>query len=71
MKNGYETSYFKILNESRKKKIQCIETQENFDSLTAASKAYGIPCGNISKVLKGERKTAGGYHWSLIKESMS
>lgn len=36
-------------------------TNQQFASAAAAAKALGIDAGNISKVLKGKRKTAGGY----------
>ena len=51
------------LNESRKKRIKCIETNEIFTSLSEASKKYNISVGNISSVIHGKRKSAGGYHW--------
>lgn len=36
-------------------------TNRQFSSASAAAKALGIDAGNIYKVLKGQRKTAGGY----------
>ena len=51
------------LNESRKKRIKCIETDEIFVSLSEASRKYNISVGNISSVIHGKRKSAGGYHW--------
>ena len=51
------------LNESRKKRIKCIETDEIFASLSEASRKYNISVGNISSVIHGKRKSAGGYHW--------
>ena len=51
------------LNESRKKRIKCVETNEIFTSLSEASKKYNISVGNISSVIHGKRKSAGGYHW--------
>lgn len=36
-------------------------TNQQFASAAEAAKALGIDAGNISKVLKGKRKTAGGY----------
>lgn len=58
------------------KKVLCIETQMTFDSLSEAeewSKSANNPIGkiahhqHISKVCKGTRKTAGGYHWKYIE----
>ena len=51
------------LNETRKKSIKCVETNEIFTSLSEASKKYNISVGNISSVIHGKRKSAGGYHW--------
>ena len=34
-----------------------------FESITEASEKTGITLGNISKVCKGQRKSAGGYFW--------
>ena len=73
MKDNYQNGdgLFKI-NQSRKKTIKCIETNEIFSSLCEASKKYNIPAGNISKVIHGERKIAGSFHWVLIEnESMN
>ena len=38
-----------------------------YTSLLEASKATGVPIGNISEVLNGKRKTAGGFVWKRIK----
>ena len=51
------------LNESRKKRIKCVETNEIFASLSEASRKYNISVGNISSVIHGKRKSAGSYHW--------
>ena len=48
------------------KKVLCIETQIVYDSLTDASREMSIDCGSISRVCKGERQTAGGYHWEYV-----
>lgn len=45
------------------KAVQNIETQEIFHSITEAANKYHIAKQNISAVLKGKRKTCGGYHW--------
>jgi len=47
-----------------------------FDSITGAAKRTGIQRVNIKKVLKGERKNAGGFQWvyqypHLVKDLMS
>ena len=67
MKNNYNTSFLKQINEKRKIQVLCIETGKVFDSLVEASKFYNISVGNISSVLSGKRKTAGGYHWKRVE----
>ena len=60
------------INQERKKLIICEETQEIFSSLTEAGKKYNISVSNISNVIHGKRKTAGGFHWrALSQESMN
>ena len=36
---------------------------EKYNSITEASRSNNITIGNISKVLTGRGKTAGGYMW--------
>ena len=45
-------------------KCRCIETGEIFNSISDAEKWIG--CG-IRGCLRGEKKTAGGYHWEYIE----
>ena len=54
------------LNEKRKRKILCVETNEIFNSLSEASRKYNISVGNISSVINGKRKTAGKFHWKKV-----
>ena len=53
----------KKLSEAKSVAVICIETGERFDSGKAAGEAKGISRGSIAYVVKGKRKTAGGYHW--------
>lgn len=46
-----------------KKRIYIPEIDQVFDSISAASEALGVDAANVSKVLAGSRKTAGGYHF--------
>lgn len=46
-----------------KKRIYIPEIDQIFDSISAASAALGVDAANVSKVLAGSRKTAGGYHF--------
>lgn len=56
-------------------KIICLTTGEIFESQSAAARAYGIIQTNISKALRGERKSAGKHpitkeklFWAIYKE---
>ena len=40
-----------------------METKEIFDSIKIASEKTKIDSSSLSKVCKGKRETAGGYHW--------
>lgn len=43
--------------------VKCIETNEVFKSVIAASRFAGIAPSGISKCCLKQRNTAGGYHW--------
>lgn len=68
MKEKYQQGQHSLyeINQKRKRRIRCVETNEIFDSLTEASKKYNISVGNISSVINGKRKTAGNYHWESM-----
>lgn len=46
-----------------KRRIYIPEIDQVFNSISAAAEALGVDSSNISKVLAGSRKTAGGYHF--------
>lgn len=48
------------------RKTLCVETGEVYESAKAASLSTGITHSAICHVAKGERKTAGGYHWLYV-----
>lgn len=48
-------------SEANSQKIKCITTGEIFTSQSEAARHYKIPQANISKCLKGERKSAGKH----------
>ena len=63
----------KKLSETHKgigsKKVVCIETGIIYDSVKEASEKNMIKGrGHISACCKGNRKTAGGYHWKYYEE---
>ncbi len=47
----------------RNRVIVNVDTGETYNSLVEASRATGVTTTNISRVLKGRGKTAGGIHW--------
>lgn len=47
------------------KRVRCIETGEIFPSIKIAAKATDALGANIKKCIRGERHTAGGYHWEF------
>ena len=65
----------KKLSESHKgknnpsaKRIYCVELDMYFDTVTEASEYVGCHRSNISSVLIGNRKTAGGHHWIYAED---
>ena len=49
-------------------KIYCIELDIIFDNIDDAHEKTNINKDNIRKVCRGERITAGGYHWEYYKK---
>lgn len=49
-------------------KVKCLETGEVYENATQAHKITGVATCNILRVCKGERKSAGGFHWCFVKE---
>lgn len=63
----------KMGSEANSQKIECVTTGEIFPSQCEAARHYNIPQGNISKCLRGERRSAGKHPetgqkliWKLI-----
>jgi hypothetical protein len=50
-------------NARRSKRIYCVETNKIYWGTLEAQRDTGVCSANISKVLHGKRKTAGGFHW--------
>lgn len=70
-----DKSYYKILKRARYlgisvgynyTKVRCVETGEIFKSTAEAAKKYGVTSAQISRCLRGERKTSCGFHWEKI-----
>lgn len=51
-----------------KKKYICVETGVIYNSVKEAANSINVNCSGISKVCRGEQKTAGGYHWKYIND---
>lgn len=49
-----------------KKPVFCIELNKKFDSIQEAAQFINISDSTISHCLRGDQKTAGGYHWKYI-----
>lgn len=52
--------------QKRCKQIVCVETGITYQSIKEASLLTKINSGNICSVLKGNQKTAGGFHWKYL-----
>ena len=65
----YNTKYSRQLHPTKikqDKSVICIETKIVYTSINQAEKQTGINSRSISKVCKGIRHTAGGYHWKFV-----
>lgn len=49
------------------KPIICVETGKIYDAICDAEREFGYEQGRISRVLCGDRKTTGGYHWQYYQ----
>ena len=49
--------------------VLCVELNKKYDCAAIASRELGIQSGCILLVCRGERKTAGGYHWKFLLEN--
>ena len=50
------------------KPVRCIELNTIYPSASEAARSLNLHRSSIGKVCRGERKTAGGYHWEYVKE---
>lgn len=55
--------------DKRKKPVRCLETNQIFESASAAAKAMGISRSSISFCCEGKANIGGGYHWEFVKEN--
>lgn len=67
MKHG--TIQQRITNSTRKtcaKRVKCVETGQEFDSINEASKFLGVHKSSLRACLKGKSKTCKNLHWEYI-----
>lgn len=48
--------------------VYCVELDKTFSSTIEAARETGADQGSICKCCRGQRKTAGGYHWRYAEE---
>ena len=54
-------------NSAKAKRVVCVETNRLYDCIRAAERENGIANGGITRCCKGERRTAGGFHWEYAE----
>lgn len=64
-KNGLKNS--NGVKKANSKKIRCIETGEEFNSIMEASKTLGINRNNISNSCYGDTKNTKGLHFEFVE----
>lgn len=62
-KKDHSEEFKNKLRKRLSKKVLCVETGIIYISTKEAGKLLNIDASCISKCCRGERKTAGGYHW--------
>lgn len=53
-------------NNPSARKVRNVDTGEVFATMKEAAEKYGTSKSKICVVCKGQRKTAGGYHWEYV-----
>jgi hypothetical protein len=69
LENNNHGSRSERVAKSKCKPVLCVELNKVFNSLTEAALEFNLSVGNISNCCRGKGKTAGGYHWELVKEN--
>ena len=57
----------KRISEKLRKPVLCVELNQIFPSLTEAARQLCLSVENLSRVLAGRSKTAGGYHFEFAE----
>lgn len=55
-----------VNNRFHSKSVKCIETGKIYSNSREASKSFNLSHDTVAKACRGERNTAGGYHWEYI-----
>ena len=70
-KQRYGNELTKKANESTRKKVRCIETNQIFNSASEAASFLGHSSGaHIGQVCNGQRKTCFGLHWEWCEKEV-
>ena len=48
------------------RKVLCVETNVTYPSIKKASESLNLSAGNIGSCCRGNRHTAGGFHWNYV-----
>lgn len=71
--NQVEREYLRELNlggnSAKAKTVICLETGITYPSMRDVERALGIDTSCVTRCCKGERNTAGGYHWAYAEEA--
>ena len=46
--------------------VVCVETEEVFESISAAARSKNLRVTNITRACQTQRNTAGGFHWRIL-----
>lgn len=55
-------------HQKQRKKVECVETGEIYDSVTDVHKKHGHSLSFIAAACRGEKKTAYGLHWKYLED---
>lgn len=71
--NESERAHLRALNlgenSPRARGVRCVETGAVYGAIREAARSTGLDDASILRCCKGERRTAGGYHWEYIDEA--
>lgn len=53
---------------SQCKKVICVETGTEYESIKLAASDVGVSCSSLSQCLSGKSSTSAGFHWKYASE---